>query len=215
MLMKRLILLGSSLLTLSACQTLDGMRGDMNTLLNTEGEKAQTTEIAAASAESSTACPTVQVMDELKTMIEFSDLANPSEDEEIARLRINDVRSACDVADGDLIVQMDITFDGALGPKARIKDTDKPSYAFPYFIAVTGPEGSVLSKEIFAASVSYEAKEDVIRQIETIHQTMPLAEDGTIPAYQILIGFQLSEEQLAYNRAMISKPAAAEEEVTQ
>jgi len=191
--MKRLLFISLSLLTLSACQTLQGAGEDLDSLMSTKDQ----TSLPAGPAP----CPPAKIMPELKEMVEFSDLSNPSSKTEISRLKIREIKSHCTQEDGNLVVRLDISFDGALGPKARIRETDKPSYAFPYFVAVSGPKGGVLAKELFAASISYDAQQNETSQVETITQHIPLNGDGNTPDYSVLIGFQLAEEQLAYNRA--------------
>jgi predicted small secreted protein len=209
--MKRIYPLVFTFLLLTSCQTLDGIGSDLSTAWTKSGEALSSitardvtnetpAEKAAVTPEGDVPCPPVKVMDELRTMIEFKDLSKPTAETETGRLTMGEVTARCDTLGGDLAVHLDIKVDGKLGPKARIKATDKPSFAFPYFVAVTGPQGGVLAKEIFAASTTYDAKQETLSQTEAITQHIPLADDGTIPAYSILIGFQLSEEQLTFNR---------------
>ena len=84
------------------------------------------------------------------------------------------------------------------------------NFSYPYFVAVTDEDGKILAKEIFAASVSYSSEQETIKQIETINQLLPKTRDAS--DYTVLLGFQLNEEQLIYNRTQIS-PAAGEENV--
>ena len=188
--MKRLFLSFFGLLTLCACQTLEHA-----------GQKQQTADAGTSPLFGPPACPPVKITPDLQEIVEFPDLSNPSPKTEISRLRIRSVQRHCTYKEEELAVRLDISFDGRLGPKARIRETDKPSYAFPYFVAVSGPDGNILAKGLFAASVSYGAEENEISRTDTITQRMPLNEDGSLPDYTILIGFQLAEEQLAYNRA--------------
>lgn len=192
--MKYLLLV--SLLFLSACQTMGGIRDDFDILLVPD----ETVPAAKPSITAASACPPVRIMDDLKMSIEFTDMSAPSAATEMGRLSMSDLKVNCDVAGDEMIVEMDIGFDGKLGPKARWKENDQASFAYPYFVAVTSPDGTVMSKEVFAASVSYGAKENDIRQVETIHQTMPIRSGDDVSRYAIVLGFQLSDEQLAYNR---------------
>ena len=96
-------------------------------------------------------------------------------------------------------MRIDLNFHGHLGPKARIKPSDRPFFAYPYFVAVSDSIGNELAKEVFAASVSYEVGQDSIKLVETIRQRLPLDTDGQVPAYQVSAGFQLTEDQLSHN----------------
>lgn len=209
--MRRFALPFFAFFVLNSCQTLDGIGGDLSSAWNASADALTRitardvtgNNAAAASAASGPAqpiaCPPVRVMEELRNLVEFQDPAKPSDKTEMARAMIKTVDARCAVG-GNLSVELDITIDSTLGPKARVKKTDKPNFAFPYFIAVISPEGGVVAKEIFAASLSFENGEDKMNRMETITQHIPLSADGTVPAYSILVGFQLSEEQLAFNR---------------
>lgn len=209
--MTRIPLLALSFLLLSSCQTLEGLGNDLDSAWNASAdaftrvtardvtdERDALAKKAAGPAVSIT-CPTVKVMEELRRSVEFQDPAKPSDKTEISRATIKNVSARCSQGD-DLAVELDITVDTALGPKARVKKTDKPHFVFPYFVAVVGPQGNVMAKEIFATSFAYENGEDTMAKTETITQYIPLGDGGTLPAYSILIGFQLSEEQLTFNR---------------
>lgn len=191
---------------LAACQTLSGMEQDMQKLIDSSktafsSETGETAKAASKVADAdNTPCPPLSLAPNLSEMIEFKNLSKPSAKTETARLRITEVQGICNIRDGNLIMDIAFTFDGSLGPMARVKKTDRPSFAFPYFVAVTGPDGNVLSKEIFAASMMYEANQNTLQLEETITQSMPLATNGNIPSYKIITGFQLTNEQLAYNR---------------
>ncbi len=197
-------------LTLASCQTLDGIGNDLSSAWDSSADALtritardvtgeQKTAAVHSGPEQTVTCPSVKVMEELRTIVEFQDPAKPSDKTEISRASMKNVNARCSVG-GDLSVELDIVVASTLGPKARLKKTDKPNFAFPYFVAVISPNGHVLAKEIFAASLSYENGENDKTQTETITQHIPLDADGKVPAYSILLGFQLSEEQLAFNR---------------
>lgn len=148
------------------------------------------------------ACPTVKLVDDLKNVVQFVDMANPAPATEVSRASLDDLKTSC-VAKGEtLSVQIDLTLGGRLGPKGRQNADDRASFAYPYFVAVTNPKGEILAKEIFAASVAYPPGQNAATQVETITQTVPREKDPEAPStYSILVGFQLSDEQLGYNRA--------------
>src|SRR5688572_9194030 len=146
--MKKVLIAATSLLLLTACQTLQGVQRDIHSLtdqVHADPAAATTEDSKRTAALGSQPCPPVKILDDLKTMIEFPDLTRPSADSELARLQISDIRSVCETNDSELAVKLDITFDGALGPKAKVKETKQQSFSYPYFIAVTNLQGSVLA----------------------------------------------------------------------
>lgn len=145
-------------------------------------------------------CPPVSVRPDLRELVEFYNPAKTTDATKISEATITNVQNTCRVENTAIIMQIDITLEGKTGPKARVKATDKPSFAYPYFVAVTDEHGNVVSKEIFAASVAYTADQNSITQTENIFQNMPVPDSASGENFSVIVGFQLSEEQLAYNQ---------------
>jgi len=209
--MTRRIIFLLPILLLTACQTWTAAKNDISQIISPPAtrEIPPSTEnpdapMAAMAAGVTVPCPSVRIMDDLKNAIEFTDMAHPSDKTEVGRLSMSDIQVTCQSASAGMVAEITIHFEGTLGPKARWKDGDEPSFAYPYFVAVTNPQGTVLSKEIFAASVSYGAQENALRQVETISQALPGNALETPALYTIVLGFQLSDEQLAHNRQKLA-----------
>ncbi len=146
-------------------------------------------------------CPAVSRVAELSSLYQFANPARPVEGAKISESHITRVTSACRKVGNNLKLDINVGFDGGLGPKGRIRAGDKPSFAYPYFIAITNERNQILSKEIFAVSFNYDSASTLQAQSETLSQLVPLS--GEDPrTYRILIGFQLSPEELAYNRRL-------------
>ncbi|MCI5059633.1 MAG: hypothetical protein MRY79_01020 [Alphaproteobacteria bacterium] len=198
-------------LVLSACQqTFMGMEEDFRALSTkfeqTIGSKEKTAEDDMSSSSGLTAaraldgsCPPIHIDPQMDHMSEFSNMENPTAENEISRIRIAKTQAEC-TPDGEyLSMRIDLSFEGSLGPDARRMENDRPFFAYPYFVAVTDTAGNELAKELFAASVTYDGGTEQIELVETIRQKLPLDENGQLPPYQVHIGFQLTEEQLFYN----------------
>jgi hypothetical protein len=204
--MKFLILICLGLLILPGCQTLSGAKNDIARIIapDTPGQAVSVAgNVPTGTAGIVTACPPVRVMDDLKQAVEFVDLSRPSDTSEMGRLSITKIDARCVNENDATGVDITFEFEGKLGPKGRWKAGDETSFAYPYFVAVTDAQGVVLSKELFAASVSYGATENTLRQVETIRQSIPNTTTKS-GVYNIVVGFQLSEEQLAYNRRQLA-----------
>jgi hypothetical protein len=192
-------------LSLSACQTWDGLKNDWNTLSEATSQKVATltaaneNRAAVTIAGEDTTCPPIMIDPQLDSMTEFSDMEDTKDSNMVSHVALSETKTLCTPTDNTLDMRLDLTFNSELGPKAKAKESDQPFFAYPYFISVTDGDGQELAKEIFAASITYDANQESVELVETINQSLPLNEDGTIPDYQIHIGFQLTEEQLFYN----------------
>lgn len=147
-------------------------------------------------------CPQAEVVQELRNLNEFAPMAPQKPDQMVSSVRIANLKTVCRNVDSTSVtLDLAVTLTGTLGPKARISPTDKPSFAYPYFVALTTGDGKIVAKEIHAISMSYGKGQNTLTQEETLRHTLPvrLSGSGRGP-YRLLVGFQLAEEQLAYNR---------------
>lgn len=110
---------------------------------------------------------------------------------------ITGVRLYCRYAGADPIeAELEIDFAFGRGPSG-----EAARHTYPYFVAVTRRNGTVLAKEYFSVTGEFsgepvDAAQEVIRNI-----TIPRA-DETISGsnFEVLVGFELTEAQLDFNR---------------
>lgn len=198
-------------LSLSACETMK-KTGDAITSIDVPfyGDDDTDAQAAPMLAQGND-CPQVAVVEELKSLTQFEVPAAPTPGEKISTVAMTGLDTKCTVTENTVAVDIAVRFDGALGPRAIDWNAPSRSFAYPYFIAVTTPTGEILSKEVFAATIRYDQGETAITQQEKTRQVIPLREDSKPGQYEILIGFQLTEDELNYARMMASAPAPAPE----
>ena len=165
---------------------------------------SQAEETADAAGDQS--CPPVTAVDELRNLSQFIDDRNPVPEDSISRVSITGVDSTCRFNENNVVVQMDIGFTGELGPRAAQWNTPDPDFVYPYFVAIAAPDGRVIAKETFALSLSYMPGQTALTQTEALRQIIPLNSDMFASDYTLMIGFQLTPDQLAYNRTVTPPP---------
>lgn len=186
-------------ISLGACQTLTSLQDDVSDLAS--GELPPThllggkTEALLASP-----CPQVELVSDLSSLSDFSNPNKPVEKNLISRVDLKSAQSTCQLASKSVIVDLTLLFNGTLGKKGRQKASDKPFFSYPFFIAVTAPNGKIMAKEIFAASLTYSANENKHTYFEKLRQIIPIKNKAHANRYKVLIGFQVTPDQLAYNR---------------
>lgn len=194
-------------LSLTACETMK-KAGDAITSMDVpfygdDDVKAQDGLVMAKAD----GCPQVAVVEDLKSLTQFEVPSAPTPGEKISTIAMTGLDTKCAVTEHTVAVDMTVRFDGSLGPQAAEWNSQSRSFAYPYFIAVTTPTGEILSKEVFAATIRYDAGETAITQQEKTRQVIPLRDDAKPGQYEILIGFQLTEDELNYARMMAAAPA--------
>jgi hypothetical protein len=95
-------------------------------------------------------------------------------------------------------MEVEITFAFGRGPKAEGRD-----HAYPYFLAVTRRDRSILGKDVHAVNVRFPPNQDVVYVTERVPGIVIPRATETISGtnFEILVGFDLTPEQLAYNRS--------------
>lgn len=201
-------------LGLTGCESMKAMRDSISSIdfpyfgdpETTTAQKMATDEDGIL-ATNTVGCPQVAVVEDLKTLTQFETPSKPTPGTKISSITLSGIKSACNITKNTVAVDIGLRFEGHLGPQADEWKTQSRSFAYPYFIAVTTQSGEIISKEVFAATISYEKAEKALIQEESIRQVIPLRNGMTASSYEILVGFQLTDDELNYSRMMISKPA--------
>ncbi|MEQ1609008.1 MAG: hypothetical protein ABL956_08600 [Hyphomonadaceae bacterium] len=112
---------------------------------------------------------------------------------------VEGVRSFCRYI-GTNPITMDIEIDFAFGkgPKAQ-----GSSRSYPAFVTVTRRDRAVLAKEVFDVNVTFPPGADVVRVTEQVPGIVIPRANETVSGtnFEVIVGFQLTPEQLAYNRS--------------
>ncbi len=110
---------------------------------------------------------------------------------------INKVRSLCRYY-GDTPIHADLTLDISFGrgPAAQGR-----AATYEYFVAVTRKDIEVINKQVFPITVSFPEGVDVVDVTETVGDIIiPRATENTSGAnFEIIVGFQLTPAQIAFN----------------
>ncbi len=155
-----------------------------------------------ATAETGNECPVTGITTDLGNITQFRDK------DIISETIIASVKPECSRDDKAVIVRLAIDFKGRLGP-AGIKDAKtEASYSIPYLVAVINPKGQIISKDIFAITMVYKDGQAEQSFPDLLEQIIPLPSGEKPSDYKIMIGFQLNDEELAYNRALTAQKAA-------
>lgn len=166
---------------------------------------APAAEIDIASA--TITCPEVTIIEDLATHHQFIEGTEPQSSNLISTATITGITSTCEITENNFVVDMEISFAGSLGVKTQYWNTTSASFAYPYFLAITAAGDQLLAKEVFGVTISYAPGQTEATATESLRQLIPLA--GSFEGLpKLLVGFQLTEEQLAYNKATSFDPGA-------
>lgn len=163
-----------SLLSLSACNTFDGLDARPN-----QGP-----------------CPAAGSLYEAQRIVQFDGGGENYTNIEYTG-EINGVRLFCRYVDDNPIeAQVEIDFAFGKGPAAF-----GSNHSFNYFVAVTRTNRAVMEKEYFPVDFQFPRNEDVTSTTELVGRVViPRADESISGAnFEIMVGFDLTDEQLEFN----------------
>jgi hypothetical protein len=140
------------------------------------------------------ACPDARVVANLDRMTQYRPGEGRDLTDVLFEARIGDMSGDCIYDDKSLRVSITIPIQIARGPANQERVT-----RLDYFSAIQAPDGSVVAKQIFPVEVTFERNQSRALFTDALEQRIPLADLSQGPAYRILLGFQLSEDQMQDN----------------
>ena len=194
-------------LSLSACQTMDGVAKDLSSIkmpsMNNSPRNSQAGKFIYDGD-----CPRVETVNELSTLYEFTSFGNQDPNNLVSSVDISNVQSACSYDEQSVTIDTQIYFQGALGARGRTSASSSTSYSYPFFVAVTSSDGKILAKEVFTAPLTYAPGQNTQTYTEKMRQIIPIENRDRGSRYKIIVGLQLNPDQLAYNRRLIAEREA-------
>ncbi|WOF73111.1 hypothetical protein QMT40_000737 [Parvibaculaceae bacterium PLY_AMNH_Bact1] len=142
-------------------------------------------------------CPGVGILGGTENLTSFSGAGNDITDIALTA-ELERVVSRCeyDIDDGIIYVDLAVRGVAEIGPAAASREV-----TVPMFIALTEINSRVLRKDTFLLPLTFEGNQRTTRFIHTIEETkVPYVARIDGSAYEILVGFQLTPEELAYNK---------------
>lgn len=143
-------------------------------------------------------CPVVGSVYDAARYVKFADGSGELYSDIAFTGEITDVRIYCRYTDDiPLAAEIEIDFAYGKGPRA-----DGDSHTYPYFVAVTRRNGKVLAKETFTSQAEFRGK-PLTAKSELVNRISIPRADGSISGvnFEVVVGFELTPEQLEFNRA--------------
>lgn len=148
-------------------------------------------------------CPAVGVLQEADHITVLRGAGTDLTDV-MAKAEFGRVVSKCEYDTSDSTITVDIAFEGIaeLGPAATSREL-----VLDTFVAVTRRFDAFDNKKVYQVPITFEPGLNRMRFVQTIDGTViPYGGQADGRIYQILIGFQLTPQQLEYNRTVPYTP---------
>jgi len=116
-------------------------------------------------------------------------------------VKLASVKSTCKLEKDGIVVDTVNSF------VAVRNDPDLRQGDFTYFVAVADGQQNILTKRNFTLRVEFDSHQKEMRMVDTIVEHLPLRKVSAGRSYGIVVGLQLSQQELDFNRRQ-GAPAA-------
>jgi hypothetical protein len=114
------------------------------------------------------------------------------------RASLGDLKTECKIDDDGAAVTVTVSTLAEIGPAATERSAD-----FSYFIALTDPHDKILSKRIFSNAIAFKGNQARAGARDSDSERIPMPDPKDAQKYHVVIGFQLTPDELAFNRAQL------------
>ena len=140
-------------------------------------------------------CPQVGIVSDLDRLTEIETRDLGSTTNILFSSRIQRLGVACKVSsDG-------VTVSTVMELFSKLSGYDTPADVhLAYLVATVDPNGRILAKEIYQTKIGFSDGMETVRKKEEVVVFIPSRVRSNLRGYKILIGFELTESQLQYNK---------------
>jgi hypothetical protein len=148
-------------------------------------------------------CPDVAIVPDAEYVTKFAAGKGRDLIDVVAEARMLDIVGACEHSfaknsdTGTLLVELQVQMQARRGPGDRARRAE-----FEYFVTLLDRQTrEILQKNTFKVAADFPGNLTTVQLLDSpVGLTVPLAKDRRGPNYEILVGFQLSPDELEFNR---------------
>lgn len=153
--------------------------------------------LAGCAKESPTVCPVLGVLGKASSVTKFGPGGGQAPDNVSWQAEISNADLNC-VYTTDLLDEMEVNMRiNMIGRKGPVGAPD--TARVEYFVVITDRTGTIVTKKIFPATINFGGQQQVAIT-EEIWQLYRLETGGGGSLYEVWTGFQLSDDEVEYNR---------------
>ena len=140
-------------------------------------------------------CPQVGIVSDLDRLTEIETRDIGSTANILFDSRIQRLGGACKMSGGG------VTVSTVFELFSKLSGYDTPADVhLAYLVATVDPNGRILAKEVYQTKIAYSDGMETVRKKEEVVVFIPSRVKTNLRGYKILIGFELTESQLQYNK---------------
>lgn len=142
------------------------------------------------------ACPEGSILPGAASVTRFRDGPGRDLTDVVSSAEVVDIATTCRYDRRGVTVSLQVAIAATRGPADRSRQA-----RYDYFVAITDPEGRIVAKEVFPVQFEFPEGQARTGTVDEIEPRIPLSDPRIAPDYRIHVGFQLTPEELAWNRS--------------
>ena len=146
------------------------------------------------------ACPKVGILSEAAKVTLFRPGSGSGPSDVVAHAVVGDYRGSCTYDESGVTIDVSLALVAERGP--AMTDAQIP---LTYFAALSRPDNSISAKQVFPTAIDFPGAAPRAGSREDIQLHIPLPKGQDARTYRVLVGFQLTPDQLNYNRNATNK----------
>lgn len=151
---------------------------------------------ACGSTQEIVRCPDVRVPSETGNLTRFGPGDGRDITDVVMEAQFEEVRGECSVDDDEVQVAALVKITARQGPASNLQQGE-----FSFFVAVTDRKRNILSRRSVPAIVDFSGNRSRVTYFERLKVDIPKAESQAGDEFLIFMGFELSREEVGFNRA--------------
>ncbi len=140
-------------------------------------------------------CPQPGILKDAQRLTKFLPGRGRDLTDVVFQVRLANVRTKCIYDKSGVKIDMLVDISAERGPADKSRKA-----VFAYFVAIANPAGTILARERFTALIPFVSNVSRAVAAEELEQMIPLPRGRSAENYRIIIGLQITREELEFNR---------------
>tara|TARA_B100000575_G_scaffold212666_1_gene173497 strand:+ start:44 stop:568 length:525 start_codon:yes stop_codon:yes gene_type:complete len=151
----------------------------------------------ASSSNEMAYCPKVGVISNLDRVTEIEVAASQSKSNILLSSKIHRLGTKCKASNDGITISLVFDLSSKLSRYDIPTDVD-----LRYLIAIIDPNDQILAKQVYKTTVSFMDGIQITRNTQEVEVFIPSSGDEDFRKHKVLVGFELTEAQLQFNRGI-------------
>ena len=140
-------------------------------------------------------CPNTAILEGPGELVRFTTGSANGPNDVSFRSKMNTVSGTCEVDEKTITMELSIAMEASRGPA-----NTKGEAQFVYFVAILDKDKKILTRTKFPMIAKFKRDETKLDFSESVTVTIPKKKDDLPEEFMVYMGFEMTPEELAYNR---------------